>query len=94
MRKAGITQKSHPHKAETISQIRLDEQLAVPFKTRSLAMEVIVERINITDEAEIVAICRRGRERQRISIIDLPLPNPRPVGSEWMDAYRRCKEWR
>ena len=41
------------------------------------------------NDIEIVAICRRGRERQKVPILDLPLPEPRPEGSEWIDAYRR-----
>jgi len=40
---------------------------------------------------QIVAICRRGRERQSIPILDLPLPAPLPAGAEWIEAYRR---WR
>jgi len=43
----------------------------------------------VTDEEEIVAICSRGKSRQRISILDLPLPSPPPQGAEWIDAFRR-----
>jgi hypothetical protein len=43
----------------------LEENLAVPFKTNLLGMEVTVERIDMTDAKDIVAVCRRGRERQR-----------------------------
>jgi len=57
-------------------------------------VEIVVEKIDITDEAEIVAICRRGRSRQRISILDLPLPRPRPGGAEWIKAYRHWARWR
>ena len=67
----------------------LEEQLAVPFKTKLLGLEVMVEKIHITDQEEIVAICRRGCYRQHISILELPLPSPKPVGSEWIEAYRR-----
>jgi hypothetical protein len=66
----------------------------VPFTTDLLGAEIVVERIDITDEKEIVAICRRGRSRQRISILDLPLPRPRPAGAEWIDAYRQWARWR
>jgi hypothetical protein len=72
----------------------LEERLAVPFTTDMLGVEIVVERIDITDEEEIVAICRRGRSRQRISILDLPLPRPRPAGAEWIDAYRQWARWR
>jgi len=65
----------------------LEENLAVPFKTTILGVEVTVERIDL--EEVIVAVCRRGRDRQRVPILDLPLPKPRPAGAEWIDAYRR-----
>ena len=67
----------------------LEEQLEVPFKTKLLGLEVMVEKIHFTDQEEIMAICRRGRNRQNISILELPLPNPKPLGSEWIEAYRR-----
>jgi hypothetical protein len=35
-----------------------------------------------------VAICHRGRERQAIGILDLPLPEPAPDGAHWIAAYR------
>jgi len=49
---------------------------------------VTVERIDLTEADEVVAICRRGRTRQRINVLDLPLPTPRPEGAEWIEAYR------
>ena len=47
-----------------------------------------VERIDMTEDEQIVAICRRGRLRQAIPNLDLPLPDPRPGGAEWIEAYR------
>jgi len=67
----------------------LEENLDLPFKTEVLGVEVIVERIDLTDADEIVAICTRGRSRQAIPILELPLPAPPPRGSEWIEAYRR-----
>lgn len=67
----------------------LEENLAVPFTTNLLGVEVSVERIDLTIPGGIVAVCRRGRERQRIPLLDLPLPDPRPEGADWIDAYRR-----
>jgi len=67
----------------------LEENLGVPFETTLLGMEVTVERIDMNDADDIVAVCRRGRERQRVPILDLPLPEPRPRGAEWIDAFRR-----
>jgi hypothetical protein len=67
----------------------LEDHLAVPFPTKVLETDIIVERINLTDGERIVAVCRRGRSRQRIGILDLPIPNPPPDGAEWIEAYRR-----
>ena len=67
----------------------LEEHLTMPFTTEVLGMEVTVERFDLTDDEEIVAVCARGKFRQQIRIVELPLPNPPPKGSEWIDAYRR-----
>ena len=79
------------NESEEISGIftMMEENLAVPFKTTILGMEVTVEKIDLNQAEEIVAVCRRGRDRQRVPILDLPLPEPRPGGAEWIDAYRR-----
>jgi hypothetical protein len=66
----------------------LDERLDTPFDTEILGVEVTVERVDMTADEQIVAICRRGRSRQRIPVLDLPLPSPRPAGAEWIEAYR------
>jgi len=72
----------------------IEENLAVPFATTMLGVEVTVERIDLNKADEIVAVCRRGREKQRVPVIDLPLPEPKPKGAEWIDAYRRWARWR
>ena len=69
----------------------IDENLAVPFETTVLRVRVTVKRIDMNRNDEIVAICIRGRSRQTIPILDLPLPTPPPDGAEWIEAYRR---WR
>jgi hypothetical protein len=66
----------------------IDEHLAVPFETTVLGMAVTVDRVDITQDDRIVAICKRGGRLQRIGILDLPLPKPPPRGAEWVDAYR------
>jgi hypothetical protein len=50
-----------------------------------------VEKVDMTLDGHIVAICRRGKTRQKIPILDLPLPTPTPAGVEWIAAYRH---WR
>jgi hypothetical protein len=66
----------------------IEEHLALPFETDVLGVAVTVERIDLTEVDEVVAVCRRGRTRQRINVLDLPLPSPRPDGAEWIEAYR------
>lgn len=66
----------------------LDERLAIPFDTEVLGAAVTVERIDMLGDEQLVAICRRGRSRQSIPILKLPLPNPRPAGAEWIEAFR------
>jgi hypothetical protein len=66
----------------------LDEHLDVPFQATVLGVDVTVTGIDLTDDDQIVAICARGRSRQRIPILDLPLPTPLPEGAEWIEAYR------
>ena len=65
----------------------LEEHLAVPFTTTVLGMEVIVQKVDLTADT-IVAVCARGRHRQKIHLLDLPLPTPAPDGADWIDAYR------
>lgn len=64
----------------------LEERL---FETEVLGVSIIVERIEMTDDEQVVAICRRGRSRQRVPIVEVPLPKLLPEGAEWIEAYRR-----
>ncbi|MFG1905032.1 hypothetical protein [Micromonospora carbonacea] len=65
----------------------IEEYLAVPFTSTVLGVEVTVRKIDLTADG-IVAVCFRGRHRQRIGLLDLPLPTPAPDGAAWIDAYR------
>lgn len=67
----------------------IEDNLVVPFETEMLGVEVTVEQIELTKDDRLVAICARGEARQRVSVLDLPLPSPPPKGSEWIHAYRR-----
>ena len=67
----------------------LEDRLKMPFKTEVLGVEVTMEEISFSEDGQIVAMCTRGKSRQRIPILDLPIPKPPPKGSEWLDAYRR-----
>ncbi len=66
----------------------IDEHLCVPFETHVLGIDVVVERVDLNHADVIVAVCRAGRTKPRIPILDLPLPSPAPEGAEWIDAYR------
>ena len=67
----------------------LDLTLAVDVANLASQMEVVIDAIDLTTDDQIVAICTRGRSRQRISILEVPVPDPRPTGWDWVDAYRR-----
>ena len=69
----------------------LEEHLGVPFETKILGVSAIVERVGLNRSEQIIAVCSRGRDRQSLPILDLPLPRPLPTGAEWIEAYRH---WR
>jgi hypothetical protein len=68
-----------------------EEHLDLPFETQVLGATVTVTSIDLRGDDRINAICTSGREHQAISLVDLPLPVPRPDASEWIEAYR---QWR
>ncbi len=67
----------------------IGDNLDVPFETEVLGVTVTVRRLELRDDNSIVAVCERGADRQRLGVVDLPLPSPRPDGAEWIEAYRR-----
>lgn len=69
--------------------VMIEENLALPFVTQVLGQEVTVGKVDITKRDQIVAVCSCGKVTQAIPILDLPMPDPRPDGAEWIDAYRR-----
>jgi hypothetical protein len=66
----------------------IEEHLALPFGVKVLGVDADVEKVDMTPDGRIVAICRRGKTRQKIPILDLSLPTPAPPGAEWIVAYR------
>ena len=66
----------------------IEEHLALPFDTEVLGVTVSVVSVDLTIADEIVAICRRGSQRQSLPILNLPLPRRPPAGAEWIEAYR------
>jgi hypothetical protein len=67
----------------------ISDNLALPFETNVLGLQVTVTEVDLRVGSGIVAICRHGRDRQAIGILDLPMPDPPPHGAEWIDAFRR-----
>ena len=66
----------------------MENDLRLPFETEILGMTVIVEGIDITEDDQLVAVCRRDKTKQRISLSELPLPSPLPEGADLIVAYR------
>ena len=67
-----------------------EEHLQFPFATTVLGTTVNVVSIDLRDDGQIVAICARGRDRQAIPVLDLPLPPRGPDGWERVEA---CRHW-
>jgi len=65
-----------------------EQHLELPFETKVLGVAVTVADIDLRGSGQIVALCTRGRDRQAISLVDLPLPSPKPAGGDWIEAYR------
>ncbi|MCC6810749.1 MAG: hypothetical protein IT381_25190 [Deltaproteobacteria bacterium] len=67
----------------------LEEHLALPFETTVLGVRVVVKKLDLDPRDNIVAICVRGRAKQAVPLLELPLPRPAPHGASWIEAYRR-----
>ena len=67
----------------------LKEHLTMPFQTVVLGVDVTVTGLDLTEDGHITAVCTRGTATQRVPLLDLPLPMPKPEGGVWIDAYRR-----
>jgi hypothetical protein len=58
----------------------LENDLKLPFEKQILGVMATVERVDITDDDQLAAVCRAGKTRHRISLSELPLPWPPPKG--------------
>ncbi len=74
--------------------VGLQAHVRVPFITTVLG--ILVEVIGFDEGADggLVALCQRGKHRQRIPLADLPLPTPSTADLQWILAYRRWLEKR
>ena len=67
----------------------LEEYLALPFGATVAGEAVIVEKIDLRGADELIAICRRRGKREKVRLLDVALPVPRPKGAEWVAAHHR-----
>ena len=72
----------------------IEENLALPFRTCILGIEVSVVAVEMDNDGGLKAVCERAGNRQRIGLNDLPLPSPPPSGAEWIAAYQRWRHGR
>ncbi len=70
--------------------VYLQDHIDLPFNTTVLGVKVLVVGFDHGSGTDLVAICKRGRNRQRIPVQDLPMSDPPPQGHEWIAA---CKQW-
>ncbi len=73
----------------TAMMTAIQDRLDLPFTTIVLGSTVNVVAVELNDAEEIVALCKCNGKRQRIPLLDLPLPDPPPSGAEWVAAFRR-----
>ena len=67
----------------------LEDNLATPFQAEVLGVKVAVDKFDMTDDEQIVAVCSKGMSRRRLPILDLPLPSPPPAGTQRVEAFPR-----
>lgn len=65
----------------------IEDHLELPFDTEVLGVPVKVTELDVVG-SRVIAVCTRGKDRQRIDLAELPLPTPPPGGAEWVQAYR------
>ena len=66
----------------------IDDNVGFPFDVELLGFNVAVVGVDMTCACELVALCRRGKNRLKFSLLELPLPSPPPEGVEWIEAFQ------
>lgn len=65
----------------------IEDNLETPFETTVPGVAITVTGVTHTSHG-VVADCARGKHRQAIHLLDLPLPQPPPHGAKWIAAYQ------
>lgn len=69
----------------------IDEHLELPCQVVIDGVPMTLERIKVTEDDTIEAVCANGRRRQTPPVLDLKFTAPLPAGYEWIEAYRLWK---
>ena len=64
----------------------INDNLTVPFGATVVGVQVTIREVELTVDGRIVAGCVGDGVEQRISLLDLPLPDPVLDGAEWVEA--------
>ena len=71
----------------------IDDNVSFPFDVELLGVDVTVVGVDMTEACELVALCRSGKSRLKVSLPELPLPSPQPKGAEWIEAFQRWRKY-
>src|SRR5260370_35917064 len=55
-----------------------EDHLALPFSTNVLGVDVVVEKVDMTRDGQIVAVCRRDKTGQKTGDLPLSVRKPTP----------------
>jgi hypothetical protein len=66
----------------------LENDLHLPFETQILGVTATVESIDITEDDQLVAVCRRARRVNGFCSRNCRCYRHLPRGAEWIAAYR------
>jgi hypothetical protein len=69
----------------------IDEYLELPCAVLIDGQPMTLEKIKITEDDTIEAVCATARHRQSVSVLGLEFATPLPAGYEWVEAYRLWK---
>jgi hypothetical protein len=81
---------SSPAEELTSFQTLIEEGMYMPFEITLGGARVVIERIEIDDAGDLVAVYRDARDAAHsISVLQLPPHAIADEGAQWIDAYRQ-----